>query len=215
MNIIFDFDDTLIVSQKDRSVRLIEALEEFGAPVARDRVDEYWGRPFYELVVGLAPAVASQYQAFLVHYSRFLQTSVPVACPGVLNAIPVLSLTYRLFVHSASHSLLVRTDLQTLGILNQFEFVCGSDWHRHPKPDPRSFTILDELLRSEKSFLDETWYVGDTATDVDVARMAGLKFVGAGYTDGARDKFLRLGVPNESIVRDMEELAGILKRGDR
>lgn len=209
--IVFDFDDTIVVSRTDRGEALLDALESFGTPAVHG-LDEHWGLPFRNLVNNIAPAVASQYNEFLLHYSDILAARCPTPCPGVVDVLPTLARTHRLFIHSASESLLVRTDLQSLGLLHLFDFVCGSDWQPSPKPDASSFLALAELLTAARSSFAHAWYVGDAPTDLEIARAAGLRFVGAGYTPSSEEAFLHLGVPEAQIVRDLRQLPEVLQR---
>ena len=212
-NVVFDFDDTLIVSRSDRAGVLLTALASFGTPGTAEDVALHWGKPFRELVIGVSPEVSMHFQEFLQHYVTILRARPPIACPGVVDALPRLALSHRLFVHSASQSVLVRTDLQTLDLLHHFDFTCGSDWQPLPKPHPESFTMLGELLRAGGSSLAGSWYVGDAVTDVDIAIAAGLRFVGAAYSIEARERFLAKGIKEAHIVADMTQLQHVIGCG--
>jgi len=209
-NVVFDFDDTLIVSRNDRADVLLAALESFGAPGTAEDVALHWGKPFRDLVFGVSPQVADRFYEFLNHYVTVLQSRPPVACPGVDAALPRLTLTHRLFVHSASQSILVRTDLQTLGLLHHIDFTCGSEWQPRPKPHPDSFRMLGKLLKAGGSSLEGSWYVGDAPTDVDIAAAAGLRFVGVAYTEAAKERFLSKGVGIGRLISDMNQLHDVV-----
>ncbi|MDP9404788.1 MAG: HAD hydrolase-like protein [Actinomycetota bacterium] len=137
---------------------------------------------------------AGRYQVFLTHYAQVLASRPPTACPGVVETIPYLRRNHHLFVHSASHSLLVRTDLQSLGILQCFDFVCGSDWQPVPKPHPRSLAMMAALLDAHGASLEGGWYVGDSPSDYDIATAVGLRFIAVAYDDRVRAQFLDGGV---------------------
>lgn len=177
---MFDFDDTLVVSRTDRGNVLLEALQSFGVATRPERIDDLWGRPFRELVSGVAPGIDDRYEEFLEYYSHALRSRPPIACPGVIESVRSLRPRHRLFVHSASHSLLVRSDLQSLGILQYFEFVCGSDWQLAPKPDPLSLATLSVVIEAQGVSLRGGWYVGDSPSDRRIAEAWGLTFVGFG-----------------------------------
>jgi phosphoglycolate phosphatase-like HAD superfamily hydrolase len=204
--LIFDFDDTLIVSRADRGKLLLVALDSFGTPGSPDRVDTYWGRPFRDLVVGIAPSVERRYPDFLMHYADVLRLHPPTPCPGVVQALPVLAARHRLFVHSASNSRLVRTDLQSLGLLDLVDFVSGSDWQPVPKPDPRSFGAMRQLMDSALIDPASSWYIGDTVGDAVIASKAGLHFAGVAYNEEKRHSFVEHGVPPTHIIGSLSEL---------
>ncbi len=90
-----------------------------------------------------------------------------------------------LFVHSSSHSLLVRRELAALGIAGSFEFICGSDWQSLPKPDPQSLTPILDLLRHGGYAREHCTYVGDAPSDLALAAACHIDFVGAGFTEAA------------------------------
>jgi phosphoglycolate phosphatase-like HAD superfamily hydrolase len=206
---VFDFDDTLIQSRDDRAVVLLQALASFGVEADTDALPLYWGQPFEELVTRIAPSVAASYPEFLHHYSEVLQARPPTPCAGVLEAMPRLARVAELFVHSASHSLLVRTDLDSLGLLKFFSFVCGSDWQSTPKPHPGSFAVLARLLETQRRSFRDTWYVGDSLSDVDIAERANLRFVGVTFRTPAA-AFYGRGVDSSRLIDSMTELATIV-----
>jgi phosphoglycolate phosphatase-like HAD superfamily hydrolase len=181
--IIFDFDDTLIVSRRERALRLLEALAAFGCPADDTRLDAAWGLPFRQLVASISPRVDSHFEEFMWYYVDRLRRSPPEPCPGVLDALPQLAAAARLFVHSSSHSLLIRTDLASLGLLPLVEFVCGSDWQIAAKPDPRSLNAIWPLIGIQDYQPGDCVYVGDSASDERLASAAGLQFVPAAYAE--------------------------------
>lgn len=208
-NIVFDFDDTLIVSRSDRAHLLFQALREFGTPVQFEGIDRAWGRPFKELVAAASPDALSRFSEFLWLYANVLRRHPPTPCAGVLEAIPDLARLHRLFVLSASNSLLVRTDLESLGILGAFEFVCGSDWQTYPKPSPQSLEPIRTLSGAHGGNRC-WWYVGDSPADVTLAREAGLRFVGLASQDGNSRRLTKAGVNSSSIIYSMVELPRLM-----
>lgn len=208
-SIIFDFDDTLIVSRADRGNVLIDALNTFGVSTFPDELDRLWGRPFAELVTGLAPETRGRYQEFLTHYAEVLESRPPTACPGVVEALPLLREHHHLFVHSASHSVLVRTDLQSLGVLHYFDFVCGSEWQLVPKPDPRSLAIIVTLLEAHGQSLDGCWYVGDSPSDGNIAAASLMRFVAVRYDEHSPRWAEEVAAP-EHVIRSVTELISVV-----
>ncbi len=202
--LIFDFDDTLIESRRDRRTRLLQALEAFGHEPDQSQLATAWGLPFRSLVLQLCPALSSRYPEFLHFYAERLQQAPPRPCAGVLDAIPLLARTATLFVHTASSGLLARTDLQSLGILTHFDFVCGSEWQRSPKPDPRSLDDLLAMIAIDRS-RERVVYVGDSPTDAAIADHAGIVFVAAMSSDVARAAFSS-STNQCSAIADMREL---------
>jgi phosphoglycolate phosphatase-like HAD superfamily hydrolase len=208
--VIFDFDDTLIVSRADRAAKLMHGLQAFGFPGAVDRLDEYWGLPFRELVLGLSPQVESRFNEFLLFYSSLLKTAPPTACEGVLEALPILQRAGPLFVHSLSHSLLIRTELQSLGLLGLFDFICGSDWQLKPKPNAESLRPIMDLLLVKGVSAKACIYVGDSPVDAELARRSGLTFVAACFNEQSQSTFLGKGECAHAIT-SLAELATLIE----
>jgi len=205
--LIFDFDDTLIFSQSDRALRLKSAIRRFGHQVDEDSLSLVWGKPFRRMVTTIAPSIEGQFEDFLQFYAAELAKTPPRACPGTVEAIPQLARHARLLVHSASDSLLVRTDLHSLGLLPLFDFVCGSDWQATPKPDPESLDFIWKLPGFEKMARSEVYYIGDSSTDADIAEHAGVHFVRTHYAESSRQQYFKMPYPS---VTNLEELFIIL-----
>ena len=72
--------------------------------------------------------------------------------------------------------------LDKLGVLDRFAFVCGQDTFGIGKPDPKPFV---ETVRAAGGALERAVMVGDSKTDVAIARAAGAPVicVDYGYTD--------------------------------
>jgi phosphoglycolate phosphatase len=76
---------------------------------------------------------------------------------------------------------LSRKLLEALGVAGRFAAICGSDTFASYKPDP---VHLTETIKTASGMADRAVMVGDSQTDRDTARNAGVPFVGVtfGYT---------------------------------
>jgi phosphoglycolate phosphatase len=72
--------------------------------------------------------------------------------------------------------------LDELGVLTRFAAVTGGDTYPYRKPDPRHLTGTIELAGADPL---RAIMVGDSRTDIDTARQAGIPVVAVdfGYTD--------------------------------
>jgi phosphoglycolate phosphatase len=72
--------------------------------------------------------------------------------------------------------------LQALGLAHRFAAICGQDTFGTPKPDPQA--LRGTILRA-RGTLTQAVMVGDSATDIDTARAAGVPVIAVdfGYTD--------------------------------
>ncbi len=72
--------------------------------------------------------------------------------------------------------------LGKLGVSDRFAFICGQDTFGVGKPDPKP---LIETIRAAGGDLTRAVMIGDSRTDIDTARAAGVPVVAVdfGYTD--------------------------------
>jgi phosphoglycolate phosphatase len=72
--------------------------------------------------------------------------------------------------------------LDQLGLSQRFAAICGADTFGVAKPDP---AILQQTVARAGGHLTSTIMVGDSGTDIGVARRAGVPVIGVsfGYTD--------------------------------
>jgi phosphoglycolate phosphatase-like HAD superfamily hydrolase len=203
---IFDYDGTLIESRADKGAHLLQALTKFGCPANPERFAEAWGKPFRDMVKILSPKAEMRFASFLEFYAGELSKAPPRACAGVAEAIPALMALGPLFVHSSSHSFLIRHELELIGIVRAFEFVCGSDWQSRSKPHPESLAPILELLSAGGYRRSDCIYVGDSPADRALAVAAGIDFVGAGFARTTADALLAAAKGPIPIARSMHEV---------
>lgn len=119
---------------------------------------------------------------FLDHYAEHLAVKTRLF-PGVLESLDRLE--------AAGHRLAVCTNkvelhsvalLRALGVADRFAAICGRDSFAYAKPDPRHLTLTVERAGGDPR---RAIMVGDSRTDIDTARAAGLPAVAVtfGYTD--------------------------------
>jgi phosphoglycolate phosphatase len=80
-------------------------------------------------------------------------------------------------MEASSHLLLGK-----LGVAEKFQFICGQDTFGVAKPNPRP---LLETIRAMGSEPNDALMIGDSVTDIQTARAAGLPVIAVdfGYTD--------------------------------
>jgi phosphoglycolate phosphatase len=122
------------------------------------------------------------FEDFLTHYNAHIADNSWLF-PGVIEALDrCASAGYRLAVctnklERSSHLLLGK-----LGIGDRFAFICGQDTFGVAKPDPKP---LIQTIASAGGALGAAIMVGDSRTDIDTARAAGIPIIAVdfGYTD--------------------------------
>jgi len=190
--IVFDLDGTLVDTAPD----LLDSLNHTLSAGGVARTDAAGFRQFvgHGGRVMIERAYQAQRQAlpmdehdrlfalFLEHYgSNIPGQSKPY--PGVVEALERF--------HAAGYLLAVCTNkteefskrlLVGLGMSGFFAAICGQDTFSHRKPDPRHLTETIELAGGDAV---SAVMVGDSRTDIDTAKAAGIPVVAVdfGYTD--------------------------------
>ena len=208
--VVFDLDGTLADTVADISESLDTALATMGLPGVEPQA--------VRLMIGHGPVLlaqrALQYlevstephlvthltNAFMGHYAAS-GNRLSSLFPGVSDCLEELeSMNVAIGVcsnkpHDASRGLLV-----DLGIAKYIDALQGATAGMPKKPDP---TMLLEVLRSLDTPAENALYVGDSDTDVQTARAAGLQvvLVSYGYSDRPADQ---LGA--DGVVSSLQQL---------
>ncbi|MGA2487781.1 MAG: HAD-IA family hydrolase [Roseiarcus sp.] len=119
---------------------------------------------------------------FLAHYNAHIADGTTLY-PGVVAGLDRCAAAgWRLAVCTNKMEKSSKLLLGKLGVLDRFAFVCGQDTFGIGKPDPRPFV---ETVRAAGGAVERAVMVGDSKTDVAIARAAGAPVicVDYGYTD--------------------------------
>ena len=190
--LIFDLDGTLAETAGDLMGTLNVIMErEDLAPLPLAKARSLLGagaraliaRGFAQAGRTLSPEKLQQlFEDFLAHYNAHIADNSWLF-PGVEAALDrcaaagyALAVCTNKLEHS-SHLL-----LGALGIAGRFKFVCGQDTFGVAKPDP---TPLIETIARIGGVPSRAIIVGDSRTDIDTARAAGVPVIAVdfGYTD--------------------------------
>jgi phosphoglycolate phosphatase len=189
---VFDLDGTLADTAADliRTLNIILARLEV-APVPVEQARDVVGagaRVMLERGLALGGRSVSSaelgdlFREFLSHYADNLAVETTLF-EGVEEVLAHFS--------ERGHRLAVCTNkmeehsvrlLKALGVAPRFDAICGRDSFAWAKPDPRHLTLTIEKAGGDPR---RAIMVGDSRTDIDTARAAGLPVVAVdfGYTD--------------------------------
>lgn len=190
--IVFDLDGTLVDTAPD----LLDSLNHSLIDGALESVD-YIG---FKRFVGqggrvmIERAYAAQRRAlaveeldrllglFMTHYTQNIPgKSLPY--PGVVDAIGRLEAAgYVLAVCTNKYEANSKALIEALGLKGHFAAIAGQDTFAFRKPDPRH---LFETIALAGGDPERAVMVGDSQTDIDTAKAAGIPVVAVdfGYTD--------------------------------
>ncbi len=190
--VVFDLDGTLVDTAPDLLTSLNHCLGFAGLKAAEAtelrRFVGMGGRVMIERAFAsqqqiLTPARLDELQAvFLEHYGGNMPgASRPY--PGVLAALDRLEAAG--FIAAVCTNKYERLSTALIGALDlapRFAAICGADTFAFRKPDPRH---LLETIRMAGGDPARAVMVGDSRTDIDTAKAAGIPVVAVdfGYTD--------------------------------
>jgi phosphoglycolate phosphatase len=212
--VLFDLDGTLIDSAPDIAAAVNELLGRHRlGPLRLDQVVSMIGngtrklteRAFAATSGPLSPDQLDQrYAEMLEIYGRHL-TGVTTLLPGAAELVAALRQQgARLGIVTNKPQRFIETILDHFGLAGDFEVVIGSDAGVTPKPAPDMLLAAMEKLGAGPR---DTVMVGDSASDVDSARAAGVASVlrRGGYTHTPAEK---LGA--DIVVDRLDEMIGVL-----
>lgn len=190
--VVFDLDGTLVDTAPDLLDSLNHCLGHAGLQRAEPgelrRFVGMGGRVMIERAFAsqrqaLTPARLDELQAvFLAHYGGNMPgRSQPF--PGVLAALDRFAAAgYVQAVCTNKYERLSTALIGALGLSDRFAAICGADTFAFRKPDPRH---LLETIRAAGGDPARAIMVGDSRTDIDTAKAAGIPVVAVdfGYTD--------------------------------
>lgn len=190
--VVFDLDGTLVDTAPDLLDSLNHCLVfaglERAAPEELRRFVGMGGRVMIERAFAAQRQVLSTtrldelQRVFLDHYGGNMPGgSRPY--PGVVAALDRLEAAgFTAAVCTNKYERLSTALIGALGLAPRFAAVCGADTFAFRKPDPRHLT---ETIRAAGGDPARAIMVGDSRTDIDTAKAAGIPVVAVdfGYTD--------------------------------
>lgn len=212
-SVIFDLDGTLADTSGDLIAAANAALAEGRHDVRLDTdlhrsVAMKGGRAMLTAALGaghadvdgLYPVLLDAYGAALDHHT--------VLFPGAAEAVEALrSIGHPVGVCTNKPEAMARALLRSLGVLDMFGSLIGADTLPVRKPDPEP---LRETVRLAGGDPARAVLIGDTVTDRDTARAAGVEIIlvtfgpdGQGVRDLEPDALLHDFSDLPSLVRDL------------
>jgi len=189
--VVFDLDGTLVDTAPDlietlNTILTSERLPAIAFEIARPMIGG-GVRPLLERAMaesGKHPGEAAMdglFARFIEHY----QTHIAVRSrpyPGVVEALDQLGAQgFTLAVCTNKYEALSLRLLEALDLTSRFAAICGQDTFPMKKPDPE---VLRLTIARAGGDLGRAVMVGDSVTDLRVARAAGIPVIGVdfGYT---------------------------------
>ncbi len=190
--IVFDLDGTIVDTAPDLLDSLNHCLTLSGLrPADRQQLRRFvgqGGRVMIERAFAAQQASVDndRLDTLVEEFRDYYAAHMPggsVFYPGVLDAMDRFAAHgYRLAVCTNKYEALSVKLLTSLGEAGRFAAICGSNTFSWRKPDPRHLTGTIERAGGDR---DRAIMVGDSRTDIDTAKAAGIPVVAVdyGYTD--------------------------------
>ena len=190
--VVFDLDGTLVDTAPDLLDSLNHCLAHAGlagaAPEELRRFVGMGGRVMIERAFAaqrhaLTPERLDALQAVFLEHYRANMPGRSQPFPGVIAALDRLARAgYLQAVCTNKYENLATALIGSLDLTPRFAAICGADTFAFRKPDPRH---LVETIRLAGGDPARAIMVGDSRTDIDTAKAAGIPVVAVdfGYTD--------------------------------
>lgn len=122
---------------------------------------------------------------------------------GVEHTLKKLYKNFTLGIVTSGSKIRVDRDLKANGIKNFFETIVTGDDIKAPKPSPEGIELALQNLNKQP---DESVYIGDSSADLEMAKAAGIYFI------GVRSRFKNL-ISNSSYyhIQSITELTDLLQ----
>jgi phosphoglycolate phosphatase len=204
---VFDLDGTLADTGADLIAAANAALGEPRLDPVRDRATAFAGGRAM-LRAGLGPGredeVERLYPVLLEAYGAALavETRLYDGAEAALDRLAAEG--WRLAICTNKPEGLARALLGALGLTERFPVMLGADTLAWRKPDPRH--VLEAVTRSGGE-PGRAVLVGDTVTDREAARAAGVPCVLVGFGPGEVAS-----LAPEAVIGHFDELPGVLER---
>ncbi|HSO23044.1 MAG TPA: HAD hydrolase-like protein [Chondromyces sp.] len=207
--VIFDLDGTLVDSRADLAAAVNASLVELGRPpLPVDEIERFIGHGVTRLLeraLGGAEAGARARPVFHRHYeSCLLDRTRPY--PGIDALVRELGEGRKLAVATNKPGPWARSIVDGLGWSQAIPYVVGGGDVERLKPAP---DMADLLMERSGAQAASTIVVGDMDVDLELARAAGVRFVGVSWGLGGRAQLTGAGA--ELVVDSAAELEQVLE----
>lgn len=190
--LVFDLDGTFAHTAPDLLDSLNHCLEQVDLPNVNPkdlmRFVGHGGKVMIERAMAAkgrtveAAQLDKMMASFLTHYVDNMPGNT-APYPGVLAAME--RFTKAGYIHAICTNKfegMSKTLLNGLALADRFEVICGQDTFAWKKPDARH---LLETIKAAGGDLDQAVMIGDSVTDIDTAKAAGIPVIAVdfGYSD--------------------------------
>ena len=194
--VLFDFDDTLVITKVVRYEALKEAGRKYyDLDIKDEDIDKHWGKPLYTMLCGVYNNLESQEKLYL-NYKSILGYYPFKPIKNTSKVIADLSKKYYLGIISSNNKELMSSGFNDVkldpGLFNSIQSSDDTTFH---KPDPEVFKPTLEKLKNRGVGKLEIIYIGDALDDFIAASNAGIHFCGIANRTVNENVFIQKNIP--------------------
>ena len=172
--VLFDLDGTLLDSFSIHLEVFKTTFAKFGIQLSeKDFLSNYspnWYKTYEAL--GLRKEDWTSADAL---WLKEVENKTALLFPGVIESLSTINKCYTLGLVTSGSKVRVERDLKSTGINHFFKTIVTGDDIKTPKPSPEGLELALIKLASKA---DEAIYVGDASADYEMAKAAGVYFIG-------------------------------------
>ncbi|MBN1811258.1 MAG: HAD-IA family hydrolase [Anaerolineae bacterium] len=208
--VVFDFDYTLADSSRGVIECIDFALGELGLPAASvEAARRTIGLSLSDTLLALSrprqAARADEFARLFIERADEVMADLTVLFEPVLATVAVLKARgFFLGIVSTKFRYRIEAILEREGLRDAFDVIVGGEDVAEHKPDPAGLLTAIERLGGVP---ESTLYVGDSVTDAETAKRAGVPFVAVLSGVTPREAFL--GYPVSGILESLAELLNV------
>jgi len=214
--VIFDLDGTLADTSGDLITAANACFEALGhgamLDMAADQATAFaGGRAMLRLgferlgLDDIEARVDAQFQPFIGYYGTSIDTHTKVYDGAVQAVQRLLDADYRVGICTNKPEGLAEDLMQRLGMRDMFGALIGADTLPVRKPDPAPYV---ETVRRAGGNVARSVLIGDTVTDRETARAAGVPSVLVTFGPTGRDV---AGLQPEALLDHFDDLFGVVE----
>ena len=202
---VFDFDGTLVDTQKDIVDSVNRALAELGLETrGRETLFTFIGKGVNHLMTRSLEGtgygdVPRAVDAFMRHYEEHLMDQTDLF-PNCRETLDHFSGTPKTILSNKPTRFITRI-LDALDCRAPFATIIGGDLMAAKKPDPAG---LRRIMEQHRVRPEETLMVGDSLVDIETGKRAGVKTCGVTYGHAGRASLET--VQPDWIIDDLSDL---------
>ena len=172
--VLFDLDGTLLDSFSVHLEVFKTTFANFGIQLSEEDFLSSYSPNWYKTYEALGLRKEDWPSADAL-WLKEVEDKTALLFPGVIESLLTLNKYYSLGLVTSGSKVRVERDLKATGIHHFFKTVVTGDDIKTPKPSPEGLQLA---LSKVESKADETIYVGDSTADYEMAKAAGVYFIG-------------------------------------